>query len=52
MSRRQALSQWEDTVSTHLPHLSRTPRPCVSVMEFWDGVSQVLWHHQCSGSVG
>ena len=32
MSRRQALSQWEDTVSTHLPHLSR---PQAHVLALW-----------------
>ncbi len=32
MSRRTALSQWEDTVSTHLPHLSR---PQAHVLALW-----------------
>src|SRR5437763_12433616 len=32
MSRRKALSQWEDTVSTHLPHLSR---PQAHVLALW-----------------
>src|SRR5712692_731355 len=32
MSRRQALSQWEDTVSSHLPHLSR---PQAHVLALW-----------------
>src|SRR5436305_117298 len=25
---------------------------CVSIMELWDGVSQVVWHHQCGGLAG
>ena len=32
MSRRKALSQWEETVSTHLPHLSR---PQAHVLALW-----------------
>ena len=32
MSHRKALSQWEDTVSTHLPHLSR---PQAHVLALW-----------------
>src|SRR5947199_10853527 len=32
MSRRKALSQWEEAVSTHLPHLSR---PQAHVLALW-----------------
>ena len=52
MSHRKALSQWEASVSTHLGHLSRTPRPRASVMELRDGAGQVLRDHQCRGSAG
>jgi hypothetical protein len=32
--------------------LESSASPCLSVMELWDGASQVVWDHECSGAVG
>ena len=32
--------------------LESSASACASVMELWDGVSQVVWHHQCGGLAG
>ena len=52
MSRRKALSQWEQTVSSHLPHLSR---PQAHVLALWsDGMvlARIVWHDERGRSAG
>ncbi len=52
MSRRKALSQWEEAVSTHLPHLSRPQAHVLALWSFGMVLEKRVWHHECSGSAG
>src|SRR5438105_7186463 len=48
MSRRKALSQWEETVSTHLPHLSRPQAHVLALWSFGMVLAELLGSSACT----
>ena len=51
MSHRKALSHWEQTVSSYLPHLSRPQAHVLALWSFGMVLARVLWDHQRGGCI-
>ena len=52
MSQLSTVSQWETTVSTHLPHLSRPQAHVLALWSYGMVFARVVWHYQCGSPAG